>query len=293
MKLSSKIWKITWVSGIYIILLLILYLVVTYKVEWEHKDLNTYLYIYDCNHNLCSSATLQKQYYSKVLCEKDVCPYISDIIDDTLILNYDNKSFIYNYENGNVVNNKYVSYRHSGNNKFIVMDDTDNYGVINLKGDVLVPTRYEYIDDYIDGFISYRKNNLYGIESLDEKYKVDAKYEDVVLINNKIFAGRKDNLYHLYSYDALDNENANKYNYVESFNNVIFVVNNKKIDILNANLDSTLLMKINTFYEYTTEKERESLNLYSDGSYIYFDVFTSESEYISYKYDIKNKKLYN
>ena len=291
MKISSKILKMIWISGIYIILLLILYLVVAYKVEWEHKDLNMYLYIYDCNHDLCSSTIVQDNYYNKMLCENDSCPYITNIINNNLILNNGTKSWIYNYIDGNIVNDKYVNYKYIGNENFIVTDDTGNQGVIDLNGNILVQTKYSYIDNYINGFVSYKKNNLYGIDSLDETYKVDANYEDIVLINEKIFAGMKDNIYHLYSFNDINNENANKYNYVESFNNIIFVVNNKKIDILNTNLDSTLLMKIDTFYEYTTEKERDSLNLYSDGAYMYFDVFTSDAEYTTYKYDIKNKKL--
>ena len=50
-------------------------------------------------------------------------------------------------------------------------------------------------------------------------------------------------------------------------------------------------MKINSFYNYTTEKERESLNFRIDGEDIIFDVFTSESEYTSYKYNVMNKKI--
>ena len=60
---------------------------------------------------------------------------------------------------------------------------------------------------------------------------------------------------------------------------------------MTIDLKSTLLMKINTFYVYQTEKERNSLNLRSDGVYIYFDVFTNENEYTSYKYDIATKRL--
>ena len=50
-------------------------------------------------------------------------------------------------------------------------------------------------------------------------------------------------------------------------------------------------MKINTFYEYTAEKERDSLKINTDGEYIYFNVFTSETQYTTYKYNISSKKL--
>ena len=98
-KRSINIWKIIWISGIFAILITILYLVVTYKVKWEHKDLNTYMYIYSCDDLVCSSTTKQNKYYSKILCENNTCPYITKILDNNkLILNKDNKSWIYDYK---------------------------------------------------------------------------------------------------------------------------------------------------------------------------------------------------
>ncbi len=58
---------------------------------------------------------------------------------------------------------------------------------------------------------------------------------------------------------------------------------NKKIDILDNTLRSRLVMKVDTTYEYTTDEERKSLNIVSDGEYIYFTVYTP-SGYIKYKY---------
>ena len=50
-------------------------------------------------------------------------------------------------------------------------------------------------------------------------------------------------------------------------------------------------MKIDGFYDYITEREKGSLDIYTDDEYIYFNVFINENEYTSYKYDIKNKKI--
>lgn len=288
---SSKLWRLIWMIGIYVILGLILYLVVTYKVEWEGKDLNTYLYLYDCSHELCTSTTIQKDYYDKILCEEGRCPYISDIIGNNLIFKRDNMSWIYNYIDGNIISDDYFDYRYIGYNVYAVSDNSGNYGIIDGNGNEIVKLEYKYIDSYNNGFISYINDNLYGIVSTDGKYKIKPVYNDVVLINDKIFAGMKDNIYHLYSYDNVDNENANAYNFVYSYDGIVFVINNKKVDILDTNLNSTLIMKINTFYEYKTEKERDSLEIYTDEEYIYFKIFTNETEYINYKYSIKDKKL--
>lgn len=288
---GSKIWKIIWVSGIYAILLVILYLVILYKVQWEDKDLNMYLYLYDCNHNLCSSSAVQEDYYSRVKCNEDNCPYITNIIGNNVILNDGTKSWLYDYIDGVIVNEDYVEYRYIEEDMFVVTDTTGNQGIISLDGSILVNPGYTYIDDYDNGFISYMRENLYGIDTLNNMYQIAPEYQDIVLINDKMFAGMKDNIYYLYSYNDINNEDVNRYNYVNAYDGVILVINNKKIDILNTNLNSTLLMKIDTFYEYTTEKERKSLYLYSDGEYIHFKVYTSETEYVQYKYNIKDKKL--
>ena len=289
---SDKIWKIIWMSGIYILLLVILYLVILYKVKWEYKDLNTYLYFYDCGHKLCTSNNTISNYYSKILCKNDNCPYIEHIIDNNLILrNTDNKSWIYNYIDGLTVNNIYNNYRYIGHDMYVVSDESLKYGIINSKGESLVDIKYKYIDEYKDGIISYIDNNLYGITSIDNEYNIDANYEDIILINDKIFAGMIDNIYQIYSYDNKITNNSNKYNYIYVYEDVIVAFKDKKIDILNQNLNSTLVMKLDSFYEYKTEKEKGSLDIYCDGEFIHFNVFINETEYTSYKYDIKNKKL--
>lgn len=288
---SSKIWKIIWIVGMYLILGLILYLVVVYKVEWEHKDLNTYLYLYDCSHSLCSTTDNRVDYYSKVLCENDKCPYIDTIMGDNLLLRNETTSWIYNYIQGEIVNDDYTDYRYIGNNRFVVSDETKQYGVIDIEGNILVELKYNYIDNYKNDFISYIKDNLYGIIDTKGIYNIDPIYDDIVLINNKIFAGKKDNVYQLYSYSDINSESSNKYDFVYSYDNIIFVISNKKIDILDTNLNSTLLMKIDTFYEYKVEQERDSLDIYFDGENICFKVFISESEYTIYKYNVSSKKI--
>lgn len=289
---SSKIWKYVWLIGIYANLFIILYLVVLYKVQWEYKDLNTYLYFYDCDRELCTSNVSVDNYYNKILCNEGKCPYIDTIIGNNVILRDNGKSFIYDYTKGNIVNNLYSDYRYIGNGAYSVRDGVSKYGVINTDGEILVNFEYNYIDDFQDGFVSYIDNNLYGISGVDNKFNVEPKFEDVVLINENIYAGKIDNLYQIYSYGN-DNGYATNYNYVFADKDVILVIDDAKIDILDSKLQSTLLMKIDTYYKYTTGQERDSLDIYSDGEYIYFKVFVNDSEYNRYRYNIDEKKLIN
>jgi len=288
---KTNIWKIIWILGVYSILTTILYLVVLYKVKWEDKDFNTYLYFYSCNDNLCTSTIAQNKYFSRVTCVDNICPYITDIIDKNVILKQDNISWLYNYASGQVVNDKYNEYRFLNNDYFVFVDDDLKQGIINSNGEILVESKFEYIDDFNDNLIVYRSNNLYGIDSLDKTVVVDAIYSSIVLINDKIYAGMKDNEYYIYDFNNYEHYISQKYDYVNSFGDIIFVIYNNKIDILNTNLESTLLMKLNTFYEYKTEKERDSLKIRFDGDFVYFNVVTNQNEFTSYRYHVASKKF--
>lgn len=289
---KDKVWKAIWIIGIYAILVTILYLVILYKVEWEDRDLNTYLYFYDCSNNLCTSSSKQDKYYSRFLCKNDTCPYITNIFGNNLVLRYEDNSLIYDYVSGKIINDTYNKYRYLDNEMFVVSDNSSKKeGIINLKGKILVDLKYDYIDNFDGNLISFKQNNLFGIDTIDGLNKVTASFEDIVLIDNEKYAGMKNNVYSIYSF--IDNQPlySSTYDFVASFNGLVFVVNNNKVDILTSSLNSTLLIRIDAFYSYKTEKERDSLNLHSDGNYIFFDIYNNEYELTSYKYDIDNKKL--
>ena len=291
MKKNTNWWKIVWIVGIYAILITILYLVVLYKVKWEHKDLNTYLYFYDCNRSLCTSTVSQDEYYTKVKCDDKLCPYITSVIDDSVILKNGNKTWIYNYIDGINIGEVYKDYKYVNNGTFIFTDNNNKQGVLTLTDGVVVQSKYDYIDNYKNGLISYKTEILFGIDSLDGNKTIEPMYQDIILINDELFAGKKENNYNLYSFDNTVANDENKYNYIYAYDNIIFVFANNKIDILNDDFDSLLLMKINTFYDYAEEQERDTLKFYFDGENILFDVFVSEDEYTTYKFSLTQKKL--
>ena len=76
-----------------------------------------------------------------------------------------------------------------------------------------------------------------------------------------------------------------------SHNDLILVINNNTLDILDTNLKSVLVLKINTYYNYETEKERASLNLFFDDKYLHFTIVSENNEKLEYKFDVKNKKF--
>lgn len=290
--MSSKIFKLIWLIGIYSILGIILYLVIEYKVVWENKDLNTYLYFYNCNNNLCTSTTIPKEYYNRIICENNICPYITNIINDNVILSNSNKSWMYNYITEDIKDDNYKTYELIKNNYFIVTNQENKQGITDLLGNIVVNTTYEKIHNYHNNILLYKENNVYKIKKDDVIYDLDPQYTDIVLINETLFAAKKDNIYRIYKYNNLTEPyNEYTYEYIYAHNDVLLTINNKKIDILTTKLNSTLIMKIDTFFEYQIEKERGSLNIKTTDDFLYFNVFKNEKEYIQYIYNLKEKKL--
>ena len=189
-----------------------------------------------------------------------------------------------------IYKDEYINYKSINNNTFIVTNEQNKQGIINIEGEVLLDVEYDHIDNYYQGYISYKENNLYGIKTPDDNYNVEAIYKDIILINDKIYAAREGDKYKIYSYNQSINP-TDEYDYIHATDEIILVINNKKIDILTTDLTKTLLMKINTFYEYKIEKERDSLKIQQENDILYFNVYTSETEYTTYSYNIKTKKL--
>ena len=163
---KNNLWRVIWIVGIYAVLVLILYLVIMYKVKWEDKDLHKYLYFYNCNESLCTSDVAQNKYYSRVLCEDDVCPYVSSINDNLVILNKKDKSWIYDYANEIVLNDKYISYEYLKDNYYIVKDNSNNVGLINNNDETIIPLdKYGKIIDFKNNYLLYFKDGMYYIKN--------------------------------------------------------------------------------------------------------------------------------
>ncbi len=277
---KKNIYKITWLTGMYLFLILLLFLIVEYKVKWEGRDLNKYLYFYNCSESLCTTELKTKKYYSKYLC-KEKCPMVKTITDDIVILQGIDNGAIFNYKEGKIINNKYVSYNMISKDKIVVSNGTKK-GIIDLEGKILLASKYDDIEAGIGTYVKVKSNNLWGIKSIGEDKQIVCKYDDLDFVTNNILLVSSQNKY--YFIDYLDNKiNDKEYNYLHYIDNYILAIANKKVDILDTKLNSKLKMEINTIYDYREESERKSLNIVSDKDYIYFTIFKEDNP-IKYKY---------
>ena len=52
--------KIIWISSIFIALIIILWMVMDYKINYEYSSPSQKLYFYECNNSLCTSEAIEK-----------------------------------------------------------------------------------------------------------------------------------------------------------------------------------------------------------------------------------------
>lgn len=289
----QNIWKIVWVVGVYATLVLILYLVVLYKVKWEDLDLNRYLYFYECSNDICTSETTINNAINSIKCEDSICPYITEKKDNYVILKKDEKSYLYDYKNDKVINDTYINYKFTNNNYLIATNNEKLQGVINDKGEVIFEFKYNEIITYNYNHIAYKENKKIGITNANNSTNIKPKYDDVSIIDENKYAYKDNDAYYIAEYNSEVPISNTIYDYVYSVNKVIFTITDNKIDILDNNLRSKLLMKIDTYYSYKTEKERKTLNLHTKDNLLYFRVYSDGENYKQYTYDLISNKLYN
>ena len=283
-------WKLVWVLGVYIILGLILYLVIEYKVKWESLDTNKYLYFYDCESNLCTSTTKVGSYYSRYIYKKD-SPYIISYDDETAIINDNGKYLVYDYKNDKVISKSYDWYKYlfyNGNTYFIIRGN-NKVGIIDNQGSMVVNNIYDNIA-LENNMLKVSNNSLYGLLDSDFNIYLDIEYQ-YVEVNGENVIIEKDNKYSLLS---LSKEViGSDYLYITRIDNSNYLVIDKdnKIDIVNNKLESNLIMIIDGHLDYSDTNNIDTLNIRFEDNVMSFDVLSSDSEGITYKYDLVSKKL--
>lgn len=280
---KNIIFKLMWVGGIYLFLVMTLVLVIEYKVKWEGRDLTKYLYFYDCSGNLCTTELKTSKYYSKYKC-MNYCPRIQTVLENNIVVLEGVKSgAIYNYKEGKIINDDYVSYISLDKNRVLVSNG-EKKGIIDIDNKVILPCKYDDISSSISGdYIGVKNGDLWGLKSLSDDKEVKYQYSDFYIVKDNTILVSLNNKYYFVNYDGLRLEDT-EYDYLHYIDDYVIAVSNKKIDILDKDLHDCLVMKIDTTYEYTNIDERKSLNITSDLGFIYFTVYTKDG-YVQYKYD--------
>ena len=185
--------RIVWVTGVFLILIIILLLVMNYKINYQYLEKN-YLYFYECEEELCVTRIKDKEklLFSTYKCEYEECPEYKKIIsDDYALLEAETGNILYNYKTGKIISKNYDDYELI-NNEFIITKKNNLYGIITNNGEQIVNLTYTEIGIHSNGILSgynaekiiVKKNDKYGIISYKTgKVIEELKYTDKELSN--------------------------------------------------------------------------------------------------------------
>ena len=83
----------------------------------------------------------------------------------------------------------YTSVSASGNEGFLIVYGLEGSGLINTKGQVLIPAVYDsiYATSAFTGYVVVTVDNLKGISDLEGNLLVPAKYTDIITRHNRVF----------------------------------------------------------------------------------------------------------
>ena len=180
-----NIYKIMWVSSIFLFLIVVLIMVMDYKINYEYLPVsNSKLYFYKCDNELCTTEVedKDKEIYSAYDCWYEACPvYKSNVNDDYVLLEKDNIIILYNYKTGEEISRDYNNYTFIDNDHIIVEKD-EKYGIIDIQNKVIADLEYNEIGYYEDGILKgYNTSNI--IATKNDKLGI-ISYKDGSIVEN-------------------------------------------------------------------------------------------------------------
>lgn len=313
-----KIWRIVWVSGIFLILIVILIAVVEYKVKFEHTNQgNISLYIYHCtsedNHNSLCTTTNQNnigenQLISTYTCNGNSCPTLGSIlsIQNQIItlVNQDKSLILYDAKNNKTINSGSLEYHiltKSDHNilGYVVKNNDNKYGLIASDGSTLTEPIYDKLgslnentlEDYNDTHITAVKDGLYGVIDITTgKIIIDFKYNELHISGSAILTVQDNLLYPI----STDEKYllVNGYNYIYGYDNIYVVIKDKKLNILDNNEKNLIItpIEISEDYLYNDPTTHANIQTYQSENIIHI-LIKKDNEYIEYQYNINDHKL--
>lgn len=248
-------YHIIWIVGLFLLLVVILAMVMTYKIRYEDSIYYKYLYFYNCNNDICSTTNEKliddKSDIYSVYKYKDETPTFTKLKSDYIEIKDNNKNVLYDYVRGENITVNYKDYKVINNENilFIASNEDNKYGIINKEGKVILDFSYDLIkESYNEKMIVTKLGEKYGIINLENQEVVLKYIYDDLYIFNDIFVTIKDN-----ELNILDSSQKKYTNNIRVDN-----INNVALELK----DNILNIKIN-----------------------------NENEFSEYKFDLKTKKL--
>ena len=144
----------------------------------------------------------------------------------------------------------------------------DKCGIVNRKGEIVIPFEYKYIFDIKDGCVVAEKNNKFGIIDMANNVLVPFVYNSLNQYDNGIFVAKKRKYY------GLINKNGEiiapfKFNEIYEFRNGLAVVQKgEKWGIIDENGNNIIPFKYDDIWSFY---DRDKARATKDGKYGWID----------------------
>lgn len=244
--MKYNIYKIIWISGIFLILIMVLLMVLTYKIKYQDSVYYKYLYFYNCNDDICATSN-EKQIndrsliYSVYKYQKKVPSFKK--INDEYVKIYDNDMVVLYSMYNRIISNNYKDYDIINNDdiKFIAQNENDLYGIIDAEGKKQTGFVYSKLLTYNKELITGIYEGKYGVITLDgKKTVIDFEYDNIIIYDSFIVC-IKDN--------KLDIIDSSKNSFIS---NKIDIDNNDNVVI--EKKDNFIIIKENKNNEFSEYK---------------------------------------
>ena len=164
---NVNIYRIIWVSCIFLVLIVILAMIMDYKINYEYME-EKKLYFYHCDDGQVCVAEVKnnnKELYSIYECGYNECPKFSEFTnnDYALLKEEDNSFELYNYKEGIVISSGYDDYEFINDN-YIIVTKGNKQGVIDKEDNIVVSISYDQIGWYTNSVL-----NGYNLENIVAK----------------------------------------------------------------------------------------------------------------------------
>ena len=141
-------YHIIWIVGLFLLLVVILAMVMTYKIRYEDSIYYKYLYFYNCNNDICSTTNEKliddKSDIYSVYKYKDETPTFTKLQSDYIEIKDNNKNVLYDYVRGENITVNYKDYKVINNENilFIASNEDNKY-----HKEIWIETMENYLKD--------------------------------------------------------------------------------------------------------------------------------------------------
>ena len=252
--MKEKIFKIIWVCGVYLLLLVILLMIMVYKIRYQDTINYRYLYFYNCNDDICATKN-----------EKE-------IVDKSLIYS------VYKYQKKDPTFVKL-------NDEYVKIYDNDKVVLYSIHKRIITNNYKDYILINNDNpeFIAENENGIFGIIDNQGKKQTGFVYSKFTTYNKELIAGIHDNKYGIITLDGKKTFLNFEYDNIIIYDDVIITVKDNTIDIIDNNKQSYITDKI-------TIEDANNVKIEKVENKVIIKE-NKENEYNEYKFDVDNKVL--